>query len=711
MTTIRLFMLITLASLAVESFGESKTAADKKRILVIDSYHREYLWSKGTNEGFSAGMLKFGYFDSQSQIEEYMQKDYVETSTAIHKRMWMDTKRKSSNREVEEISKKVFKGAREFNPDIIVLGDDNAAKYIGNLFLDSQKPVVFWGVNNTPVKYGLVDNIKTPGHNITGVYQSGYYAESLELLKTIEPDVKTFAVLSDKTSSGRSHAKKISLLSQEGALPVKLLETVSTNDYELWKRKALDLQKGVDAFFIAQYSGLMDSKGNYVPIEEVSQWYVSNISIPEASMGIFVKNGMLCAAEDSGYNQGYEAAHIVHDILANGADPATYQPRAPKRGPLMVNKQRARMLGIKLTKDMGIEEYVEGATVEGGKKRILLISSYHREYLWSQDTNSGVVDALLKYKYLDSEKQAEEYTNTDYVNSSTAIIMKLWMDTKRKSTKSEIQKTVSLVIKKIEEFKPDIILLGDDNATNYIGKQYIDTEIPMVFWGVNGLPLKYGLLDSIEKPGHNVTGVYQAGYLKETVMHLKKLVPDITTMAVLSDDSPTGRSKAKELKRLAAQGELPVTLVETVMTNSLDEWKSKALELRERADAFFILNHNTIKDSNGKPVDQMKIGAWYLENIKKPDAAHERQFVKEGILCAVDDSGFKQGYEAVKLAYQILEEGKKPAEMSSYAPDRGPFIVNRQRAAMLGLDGNLKDNTLIDEYVERAMALDQNNHK
>ena len=56
-------------------------------------------------------------------------------------------------------------------------------------------------------------------------------------------------------------------------------------------------------------------------------------------------------------------------------------------------------------------------------------------------------------------------------------------------------------MKEIEQFKPNLILLGDDNAANYVGNQYIDTNIPVVFWGINGLPLKYGLLDSLEKPG------------------------------------------------------------------------------------------------------------------------------------------------------------------------------------------------------------------
>ena len=197
-------------------------------------------------------------------------------------------------------------------------------------------------------------------------------------------------------------------------------------------------------------------------------------------------------------------------------------------------------------------------------------------------------------------------------------------------------------------------------------------------------------------------------YLKETFELLKELIPGIRTFAVLADDSPTGRSKAKELARLAENRDIPLKLEETVVTNSLSVWKARALDLQARVDAFFILNHNTIKDEKGNPVDQLKLGAWYLRNIKKPDASNAKQFVREGILCAVDDSGFKQGYEAAKMAYLILEENRDPADMPSYAPERGPFIVNRERAEMLGLKHVIEDNPLIDEYIDRALALEKN---
>ncbi len=340
-----------------------------------------------------------------------------------------------------------------------------------------------------------------------------------------------------------------------------------------------------------------------------------------------------------------------------------------------------------------------------GKIRLLIVSSYHREYLWSRDTQAGVCAGLIESGFLDSQQQATALTENDYVESSSAVIKKTWMDTKRKNSHGDIVATVNRVLDEIARFSPGLVLLGDDNAANYIGGQLVDTEIPVVFWGINGLPLKYGLLESLEKPGHNVTGVYQAGYLQECLAFLHKVVPEARTFAVLSDDSETGRSKAKELENLHRAGKLPLTLVESVVTNDLAEWKSRALKLAVRVDAFFMLNHNSLKNGAGEPVDQLEIGAWYLRNILKPECAQERQFAQEGMLCVCDDSGFNQGYEAVKLATRILKDGEAPGDIPVKAPQRGPLIVNRQRAEMLGI--GVTEDAGTEQYVDTCLALER----
>lgn len=356
-----LSVCLLLLCFASGSAADPKAGSAKKKIFVVSSYHREYAWPQMTNKGFCEALLKFGYFDTREQIEEFSRTDAIETSRIVMKKMWLDAKRKSKKSEIDIMSSRIYQAIREFKPDLLFLGDDEAVDSLGRRFLDTGMPVVFWGMNNTPIKYGLVDSQEKPGHNITGVYQSGYYAESLQLLKKLVPRAKTFAILSDDTATGRSHYKAIEYLAQQGALPLRLVETVATTDYEMWKKKATELQKKVDVFFIAAFAALKDTDGNYVPTPEVASWYVNHITIPEAvEMRHFVGMGMLCGADDSAYNQGYEAVVIGHDIFSKRANPATYPPRAPKRGALMVNTKRAKALGISLSPEIGIEEYIDG---------------------------------------------------------------------------------------------------------------------------------------------------------------------------------------------------------------------------------------------------------------------------------------------------------------------------------------------------------------
>ena len=339
------------------------------------------------------------------------------------------------------------------------------------------------------------------------------------------------------------------------------------------------------------------------------------------------------------------------------------------------------------------------------KTRIFVVSSYHREYLWSQDTNQGLCAALKDFKFIDNDQQIAEYTKNDFLETEKIVLKKMWMDTKRKNKKDEIADTTVNVLNEIKAFHPDLVFLGDDNATNFIGAHLLNTGVPVVFWGVDFNPSAYGYLDSMEHPGHNVTGVYQSGYFKESLEALRKLFPTLTNFAILSDGSETGRAKSRVITKLAEEGRLPLGLVDQIATNSFSEWQDRALELQHKVAAFFIVNHGSLKDDTGSPVDSLKAGAWYLAHIKKPEASPEKQFVQEGMLLSVDDSGFKQAYEAGRMADEILHQKKSPAEIPVIAPAKGATIVNRQRAEMLGV--NVSDKPFIEEYIDKSAALEK----
>ena len=344
------------------------------------------------------------------------------------------------------------------------------------------------------------------------------------------------------------------------------------------------------------------------------------------------------------------------------------------------------------------------AYAEQQKKKIFVVSSYHKSYLWSQSTHKGLTDAMLNYGYLDNTQQVTAFTKNDHVESSRAIIKKAWMNTKRRNSFQDIAKKTASIMRSINAYQPDLVLLGDDNAANYIGNQLLDTDIPVVFWGINGLPLKYGLVESMDSPGHNITGVWQAGYPKESLELLKKLVPESETFAVLACDSETSRPRIKQIKNLANNKKLPLRLVDVVLTNSFSFFKARTLELLPKVDAFFILNHDTLVDDQGNHVDMLDVGKWYLENVNKPEVAPEPQFVEEGMLATASDSGYNQSYKAFEMAYDILEQGLNPSRMRTAIPPKGPLMVNRLRAKTLGISLEDKIN-IIDEIVENSIAL------
>ena len=340
----------------------------------------------------------------------------------------------------------------------------------------------------------------------------------------------------------------------------------------------------------------------------------------------------------------------------------------------------------------------------GKPKRIFIVSSYDRSYLWSRSTQNGVNAAMRKAGYLENDQQAERLLKNDFVETGKVVVRKMWMDTKRHNATLDMAAVTTRIMSELRKFAPDLVMLGDDNAANYIGNQLLDTKTPVVFWGINGLPLRYGLIDKLEAPGRNITGVWQSGYHKESLDLLKRLVPNAKTFGILACDSESSRPNIKMIEQLDRRGALPFKLLDKVVTNSFEQFKLGALAMSERVDVLFVLNHDTLRDSTGKHVDMLTAGRWYLQNIKIPEASHEDQFVLEGMLLTANDSGYNQGFLAFEMAYGILEQGLNPARMAVRTPERGPYLVNRNRARALGI--RLDDSMyLIDEVVDRSLAL------
>lgn len=120
------------------------SAATTPLCLYVSSYHQGNPWSDGIERGLRQTLG-----------------DSCEIAT-----FYMDTNRRPSQRDMRRAGQAAFELSRDLQPDIIITSDDNAAEHlIVPYLLDSERPVVFTGINWTIHEYGL------PTSNVTGIVE------------------------------------------------------------------------------------------------------------------------------------------------------------------------------------------------------------------------------------------------------------------------------------------------------------------------------------------------------------------------------------------------------------------------------------------------------------------------------------------------------------------------------------------------------------
>ncbi|WP_320041663.1 hypothetical protein [uncultured Desulfobacter sp.] len=133
-------------------------AAQKRRILYVDSYHPGYLWSAQITRGIQA------VIDDNPDIELDIFR--------------MDTKRNKSQEFKKAAALRAKKKIETFRPDVVIASDDNAAKYlIVPYYLNTNLPFVFCGINWDASAYGF------PASNVTGMVETSFFETGLATLK------------------------------------------------------------------------------------------------------------------------------------------------------------------------------------------------------------------------------------------------------------------------------------------------------------------------------------------------------------------------------------------------------------------------------------------------------------------------------------------------------------------------------------------------
>jgi len=189
--------------------------------------------------------------------------------------------------------------------------------------------------------------------------------------------------------------------------------------------------------------------------------------------------------------------------------------------------------------------------------RIFIALSYDAENLISQPQEEGLIAGL---------------EDAGFVDGKTVRVKRFYMDTQRTYTRpDQITSRGSQALEALQQFHPDLVITVDDNAARTVMLSLIDTQIPVVFTGINTLPEHYNVnhrfMENRLSPGQNVTGVYEKLYIDKSMQLMEEIIPDLRKVVFIVDGSPTGNAIKTQMEtELFLYGSPPLYTIRQVST-------------------------------------------------------------------------------------------------------------------------------------------------
>jgi putative tryptophan/tyrosine transport system substrate-binding protein len=278
-------------------------------------------------------------------------------------------------------------------------------------------------------------------------------------------------------------------------------------------------------------------------------------------------------------------------------------------------------------------------------------------YLSNTDSNdeasSGIRVALAKLGYIEGQNIAFEYRYAE----------------------GKVQRLPGLAAELVRS-KVDIIIAFTFPAVQ--AAKNASQSIPIVMGSVGPDPVGIGLVESLVRPGRNVTGITNiaieiAGKRLEL---LKEAVPKITRVAALYDSGNSGNAVAvKELQSAAPS--LKLTVKPWELRSAEDFNRVFSATAKERLDGLYVPGGPLMSANRNRIADLA------LKN-RLSSVFPNREFVAAGGLMSYGADLAEQYRRAAYFVDRILT-GTKPADLPVERPMKFDFAINLQTAKKIGV--------------------------
>ena len=240
--------------------------------------------------------------------------------------------------------------------------------------------------------------------------------------------------------------------------------------------------------------------------------------------------------------------------------------------------------------------------------------------------------------------------------------------------------------------KVDIILATGGDPLIQAAKNATKT-IPIVMVGLGSDPVEAGHVESLARPGGNVTGLTNlttelGGKRLEL---LKEAVPKVARVAVLYHlTSPSSAHEVKEVLPVVARA-LRLTLQPWEVRDTDDFDRVFAAMGKERPDGLYAHPSGPLAFANGK-----RIASFALKS-RLPSMYGRREAVDAGGLMSYG-ADITDSYRRVAYFVDRILKGAKPADLPVEQPTKFELVINLKTAKQIGL-------TIPPEVLARANRL------
>ena len=222
---------------------------------------------------------------------------------------------------------------------------------------------------------------------------------------------------------------------------------------------------------------------------------------------------------------------------------------------------------------------------------------------------------------------------------------------------------------------PDVILAHGSSSVR--GLLEATRTVPIVF-PIVGDPVGAGFVETLARPGGNVTGFMTAEYSigGKWLELLKEIAPSLTRVAVLRDSTQgSGTSQFAVIQAVAPSLRLEINPINTRSVGEIE----RALAAFARAT-----NGGLIVATGGLAAVDRGLIVTLAAQHKLPAVYFERSFAVAGGLISYGADYIDQYRRTAAYVDRILN-GEKPADLPVQAPTKYELVINLKTAKELGL--------------------------